>query len=227
MIEYPYFRMMPTRKMLLYTVAFVVPAVLVLFGWLWIKGSSYEAADPDANAAAKTVIANFSDPRNQSFGGSGVEYGPLDGKPDVWSGKDNTRDVTDADRRDAAEIVHAICGGDFLHLQEVVDRYDGKPFALAKVADVVNFCLYLSGAEYELLPYRDSFTLRPAELSEGGRSLVVIAKKPPIVQKWSQNNDNSFSSERTAVISAGDLLRVFGREITENINSGAHRPKRD
>lgn len=182
----------------------------------------------EAQKAADKVTAHFTNPRVQYFGGTGIERGPRDEKPDPWAKEDKTRLISKTDRREATELVAALCEGNLAKLQAWLDRYDDKPFALAKVCDLANYSLYLAGSQYSLLGHGSALYIEKREHSgtPDEKGLTLRIKEKARVLVWTKGEqDASFVGQPNETLDAGKTLLSIGIEIISHVNSGAYLPK--
>jgi uncharacterized membrane protein YedE/YeeE len=180
----------------------------------------------EINSAITSICSHLADKDAQYFTVE-VAFGAKDEHPNSWADDRNVGIVTDAEREQAEKIITAMCTGNLSLMQSILDEYEDKPYASAKMGCLINYCLYASGSKYSWFSlgyYMDYSQADPGVENE--LLLMMYVKKPAAVLKQvrvveetndGKENENWCSAETDLATAKGVFVSIAER-IVSNVN---------
>jgi len=119
--------------------------------------------------------------------------------PGVKEGGKAENKITAQDRQEAAQLVQALCSGNLAELQRVIDSYEGRDSAAARVTYVANVSLQLAGSKFRVIEAAGYFALQANEPVPGDVFVSLQPNKPAFSQVWRAVEGGGFASESVKV----------------------------
>lgn len=153
---------------------------------------------------------------------SGLRKGPKDIQSDPW--KEEDRKLSAQQIADGAELASGIIYGDASRVQKVLERYDGRPYALCQTASYVAYSFYQVGIPFtiNIHPHGGVLFVERSKREQiyGNLSVTFVMGQTPKVKvsvRPEGSNEGVWQDDDTDAVTVDVLMGAIGRECTRAV----------